>query len=83
MITPEQLSIACVAFSFFGALVGYWLCLAVNKPRNDTAPEIPQRPFNLNAEIERMRKEVAEAKRKKRAYADKERKLQIMTAWSL
>jgi len=79
----EQIAMTAVAFAFAGMCVGYWLCLAVNKPRNDAPPQIPDRRFDLQAEIERTRREVAALKRRKRAYAAQERKLQLMTAWSL
>ena len=79
----EQLAMASVAFSFAGMCIGYWLCLAVNRPRNDAAPQVPDRRFDIQAEIERTRREVAALKRQKRAYAAKERRLQVLTAWSL
>lgn len=79
----EQLAMTAVAFSFAGVCVGYWLCMAMHKPRNDTPPQVPDRRFDIYAEIERTRREVAQAKRQKRAYAAKERRLQVLTAWSL
>jgi hypothetical protein len=63
----EQLAMASVAFSFVGMCVGYWMCLAVNRPRNDAPPQVPDRRFDLSAEIERTRREVAALKRQKRA----------------
>ena len=79
----EQIAMTAVTFAFLGMATGYWMCLAMHRPRNDAHPSVPDRRFDLHAEIERTRREVAALKRQKRAYAAKERKLQLMTAWSL